>query len=420
MPRFRYTAIDNTGKEISDELDAATLEEAVKQLEASDFRIQNIQEISGSDTDVTSDESESDKSESAEPDSSERSSSGVWLSEKDFLSIGDPIVNMTKAGLPLESGLRALSEEVPSRRMRKTLAAISERLARGEPFEKIVASGQIAAPRAVLELFRSGVAKARLGPLLEEYIEYSRRGTDLRLKVLGGLLYSVVLIVGLAAVLMFYLIWMVPEFAKIFGGFDMELPVITILLINISSILELAGLWVFIGLVVAAFFVWLFALRNKKAFRRRLFCSIPLIGTSFRNSSLATFCHLLALLVENRVSMTAALRVAGIGSRDADIEQSSLQLAAEVEQGARLDEAAYTRRQFPMNLLHVFRWSNREETFPEALHAAGEVFEGQARIQAGLVALVVEQFALIGIALSVGFIVIALFMPLMQMLNDLG
>ena len=172
--------------------------------------------------------------------------------------------------------------------------------------------------------------------------------------------------------------------------------------------------------VVAAFFIWLFAQRGNQVFRRRLFCSIPLIGTSSRNSSLSTFCHLLASLVENRVSMTAALRVAGIGSRDADIEQSALQLAAEVEQGARLDEAASTRRQFPMNLLHVFRWSNREETFPEALHAAGEVFEGQARIQAGLVALVVEQFALIGIALSVGFIVIALFMPLIQMLNEMG
>jgi len=420
MPRFRYTAIDNTGKEISDELDAATSEEAVKQLEASDFHKINIKEIDGNDPDPTSDESEADKLEDADPVSSEHPSSGEWMSEKDFAGIGDPLVNMTKAGLPLESGLRALSEEIPSRRMRKTLAAISERLARGEPFEKIVASGQIAAPRAVGELFRSGVAKGRLGPLLEEYLEYSRRSSDLRLKVLGGLLYSAVLIVGLAAVLVFYLIWLVPEFAKIFGGFDMELPVITILLINISSILELTGLWIFIGVVVAAFFIWLFALRNKKGFRRRLFCSIPLIGTSFRNSSLATFCHLLALLVENRVSMPAALRVAGIGSRDADIEQSSLQLAAQVEQGARLDEAAYTRRQFPVILLHVFRWSNREETFPEALHAAGEVFEGQARIQAGLVALVVEPIVLIGIALSVGFIVIALFMPLVQMLNDLG
>lgn len=398
MPRFRYLAVDSSGREVSAELEADSWEEAASHLEAEGLSVRTLERI----------------------EESKPVESGIQLTEKDFQTIGNPLADMTRSGLPLESGLRALSEEVPSRKMRRTLRTISERLATGESLENIVGDTRSGLPTSMRELFRAGIETGRLGILLDAYLSLARRSSEVRMQVMSGLAYSAILVVGFTLVVICYTVWLVPQFGQIFDGFDMELPVMTASLVGLSKLLNNPITWINIGillllLILGATIPWL-----GKPIRRRMFCSIPLIGTSFRNSSLSAFCHLLALMVENQVPLSKALRTAGAGSRDAELEAGCSQLASDLEQGAGLETAAAYRREFPNNLLHVFRWSNRDEIFPEALNAAGEIFEGQARIQAGLVSLIIEPVVLIGVALSMGWIVISLVMPLTQLWNDMG
>lgn len=348
-------------------------------------------------------------------------SGGEWLRDEDVTEVAGRVADVTKAGLPLESGLRALAEEAPSRRLRRALVHLTQRLDAGEPFEAVFAAEGPGLPGHLQRLIQAGLHTGRLGLLMEEYVEHVRRRADRRWQIVMSLVYPLLLTLLALIVVTFLLAGIVPDFKDIFEDFGMALPGVTLVLVSLSDLVVRHGVWVLAGVLVLGGGMWLgMTFWGGKPFRRRLFCIVPLVGPLFRSAALAGFFRLLAMLVENGVPLPDALRMAGQGANDADLRQTCDQLADDVQQGVTLDVAVVGRRQFPPSLQHVFHWSARRGAFPEALRAASDILESQTRIQAEAMALVCEPLILILLATCVGFVILGLFMPLIKLLNELS
>ena len=97
-----------------------------------------------------------------------------------------------------------------------------------------------------------------------------------------------------------------------------------------------------------------------------------------------------------------------------------MQIARELKQGASFSDAARSCLAIPKPLLLTFRWSNQTDEFPESLKANGELYAVQAENGADLLPIVLEPFLLFATAFTVGFVVMALFLPLIKLLNDLS
>ncbi|MFQ5731920.1 MAG: type II secretion system F family protein [Planctomycetaceae bacterium] len=399
MPRFRYTSIDESGRPASGEREAVSGDELRAALESEGHRVDTVEVV--------------------EPVGVEEPTrSAVQLTDKDFASLGDSIASVTTAGLPLESGLRALSEEIPSRRMKGALRSISDRLSRGEPLGEIVAGDIPGAPPALREVIRAGLATEQPGVILEAWSEQTRRAGEVGRTIWGGLLYSLLLLSVLLLVVAFFLTVIIPQSMPIFEDFGTELPGLTKFIIRLSSLLT--GYWagVLTGVAVLVVVAVVVCASTGARFRHRIIAWVPLIGSARRNASLATFCHLLAVLVERRVPFPAALQAAGAGSRDGVIEAACRELAVDVQRGQAVTHAA-TDRRLPPQLAQVFRWSNHPETFPEALRGSAAVFEGQARAQARLVPKVLEPIMIFGVGFCLLLFVVAMFLPLIKLISDL-
>jgi type II secretory pathway component PulF len=130
----------------------------------------------------------------------------------DITPNGDPPQpRETVVGLPLETGLRALSEEMPRGPMSRALTAVSNRLSRGETLQRILEDNREPTPLMLRELLRSGLAAGTLGVALAAWLNDTRRAGEVRRRILGGLAYPAVLAafaLGLFTVLM---VWVVPE-----------------------------------------------------------------------------------------------------------------------------------------------------------------------------------------------------------------
>lgn len=343
------------------------------------------------------------------------------LGERDFAEIAGGIGDLARSGLPLVPGLRAMREEIPSRRVRRALSLLSNRLEQGESLEAALQATGRQVPEHMRGLLEAGVRSGNLALVLEQYLIYTRAGRDMRRRMWFNLGYPVVLIVLMFALAWFMMAVIVPQFREIFEDFGVELPMITELLLFLSSLFSTNGLWIalaVLGLLVGA---WLLArMLGGSPLVRRALCSIPLIGPPFRYTSLSEFCHLLGILVENHVQLPEALRMAGSGSQDSDLRQGSRLVAGEIERGESPDLAALRVNGFPRELAPVFRWSQQRDAFADALHAAGEIFGARAHVQSTLVAPVLEPVIVIGVAVAMGFMVIALFLPLIKLLNDLS
>lgn len=379
MPRFRYKAIDQNGREVSAEIDADTQASASEQLQSDGLEVVSIESIEVTPTPTTA--------------------------------------STNNSPLPLESGLRALSEEMPAGRMRTAMADIGRRIEHGETLDAILAAGNVPSP--LDDLMRAGLASNRLRETLEAWLRYARQAIDLRRRIWIGLAYSLLLFGALLLTVLVLFTLVIPDLGSIFTGFNTELPKTTRWLIAASNLLVDHGVIVAggcilgIGLLIA---IWK---SIRRPVRARLLSYIPVVGGAYRNASLSTYCHLLAVLVEQRVSMSASLSAAGTASGDAELEQGSRQIAEAVEQGQPLASAARARLEFPARMSAIFRWSKREAAFPQTLHAAGMAYAAQLRVRARLIGLIVEPIVIVGVALFVAGTIIAFLFPLVKLLSDL-
>ena len=331
------------------------------------------------------------------------------------------VVALAQAGLPLAPGLRALAEEIPSGRVRRSLHALSERLERGESLDTVLAESSRLVPPPLRALLAAATGSGNLGLLLDRYLMLSRANRDLKRRLWLSLAYPLLLILASIGVLAFILMWITPEFRNIFEGFDVELPAITVALVTVSKFLVDYGGVILLGTVlVGGLLVFCVPLLVGRANLRRMLHVVPILGSMLQFSGLAGFCHFLALLLEGRVRLADALRLSGAACGDASLNQHAAELARGIEGGLSLIDATFGLPSFPQSLMHVFRWQTRGDAFADILRANAEVFEARARTQSGMLGGIIEPFVLVGVATVIGGTVVSLFMPLIKLLNELS
>src|SRR5262245_35284461 len=243
MPTYAYTAIDSRGSRVTGQIEASDPDAAVSQLTDQGLRIESIQRV--------------------------LPAAEVWIegaqapamSAREAHDVGGHIAEVVSAGVPLEGGLAAIAEEFPWGRMRSTLRRVVGHLEHGADLESALsASG---APAYLAALVRSGKRSGRTAEILENYIAGSRSVSDMRQTLWMALAYPLVLLILSVPLAWFLIFRLIPQFASIFEGFQMQLPGITWFVIATSEILAKHGLTLLasiFGAIVVFFFIMRVAL----------------------------------------------------------------------------------------------------------------------------------------------------------------
>lgn len=396
--KFRYTATDQQGRQTSGEMEAAGAQDVTARLEAEGLRVDSVEPLAPQ------------EAAGGRPES---------LSGKDFQELSGHISDITQGELPLGPGLMALAEEMPKGRIRSGVISMVRQLDSGADLETVLQSQ--GAPADLRALVRAGVRSGQVGEVLAQYVTHARSVGILRRRALLGSAYPAVLLTAGAVLLVAIMVCIIPQFKKIFYDFGTELPGITMLLITISNLLVNWGIWILvigIPVCIGAWFLMKWLLGD--VLYRRLVCHIPFVGPMLRFCELARFSNLFALLIENEVPMPEALRVAGEAVADAEIRDACRNLALDVESGQPLSRAAHALTGFPASFVHALTREEHRQALPETMHALADMFEGRARIQTSFVGTIFEPLIVVFLGCTIGFMVIALFLPLIRLLNDLS
>ncbi len=333
------------------------------------------------------------------------------------------VAQLAEAGLPLEAGLRAFSEEAPSWRLRRTLRRMSSELEQGRPPEQVLSESGRGVPGYLRGLVRAGIQCGQLGGVLEEFLRTVRRRRELRTQYWLAFAYPLLLmpVIGLGGVFLMY--WIVPKFKDIFNDFGVQLPSLTLAVISIAdTVVWLVHHWFWVLVIVAVLASVVCALRflPGRASRVRWWQHIPLVGTPSRMRGLSEFCSLLGLLVGGRIPLPEALRLTAGAMDDPNLRQGAERLAVRVESGETVEDAVRILPHFTPTLANLFRWANREGTFAEALRTAGDLYAARAQVQSGMAALFFQPWLMLIGGGFLGLLVISLFLPLIKLLNELS
>ena len=340
--------------------------------------------------------------------------SGVSAAELSMLT--RQLATLARAGLPLEEALLAVSQQSEKPRVQSMVLGVRAKVLEGHT----LADGLGEYPRVFPEIYRATVAAGEqaghLDDVLERLADYTENREVIRQKVLGALLYPIVLTVMCFAIISVLLVFVVPKVVGVFDSYNAKLPLSTRVLIGTSSFLRHYGIWLLIGVAIL---VWLGLKRLKNPETRLKFdrwqLRVPVVGRIVRGFNTARFTRTLSILSGSSVPVLEALRIAAAVVTNLPMREAVNIAAQRVREGAPIGRSLATSRLFPPMMIHLIssvESSGQLETLLE------RTAQSQERELDGLLTALVGLLGpllIVGMGLFVVGIVFAMLLPIFQM-----
>jgi type II secretory pathway component PulF len=221
------------------------------------------------------------------------------------------LANLLAAGLPLSKALHLLRREASHPGAKNVWGKIHDEVVGGTSLADALNQWPKVFSSVYVAMVRAGEAGGFLHVVLQQIADFRSREADLKGKVKAAMVYPCVLGIFACLVLAFLLVFFIPKFSEIFGGFGAQLPILTRIIVAVSQNVIKFGPFVLVGLVIGIVVIkrWL-ATESGKRFVERVMLKTPALGKVIARFALVRFCRMLGTLVGAGVPLVAALRTA--------------------------------------------------------------------------------------------------------------
>jgi general secretion pathway protein F len=338
------------------------------------------------------------------------------VSAADLALLTRQLATLVRAGLPLEEALLAVSQQSEKPRVQSILIGVRARVMEGHT----LAVGLGDFPAVFPEIYRATVAageqSGHLDTVLERLADYTESREQTRQKVMGAMLYPIVLMVMCFTIVSILLAYVVPKVVDVFENNRAQLPLATRVLVGLSDFARHYGLWLLLALAAAGFLFWRWS-RQPEPRRRvhRSLLSTPLLGRLLRGMNTARFTRTLSILTASAVPVLDALRIAGDVVTNLPMRDAVAEAAARVREGAAIGRSLAQSRLFPPMTIHLISSGESSGELEAMLERAAL---NQERELDGLIAAMVGLLGpllIIVMGLFVLAIVFAMLLPIFEM-----
>ena len=429
MPTFQYEAMDNTGLEVKDTIDAASEQEAQSKIREKGFFVTKIAEKGRAKKTKSDAKTKGDAKTQAEtkkkPPAKKKKGGGGFsiggVSGKKLCTFTRQLSTLQDAGLPILRSLRILETQLKPGPLKGSLIGVIDDIESGSTLSEAMSKQPKAFDNLYVNMVKAGEAGGALEVILQRLAEFKERSESLKRKVKGAMIYPCAVITVATLIVGFIMYYIIPKFKKIFDDFGTELPGITVVLIQASD--AVVNYW-YLGPVIP-FALWLMIKIIKKNKTGAyvvdwIALKIPLLGLIFRKSIIARTCRTLGTLVASGVPILEALAITRDTAGNGVIYKGYEHIIAAIREGESMAVPLRETRMVDEIVVNMVDVGEETGALDTMLYKVSDVFDEEVGVLVeGLVNLL-EPLMVVILGLIVGFIVIALFMPLIKLLNDLS
>jgi len=422
MPRYTYVALDARGQEASGVIEANTQNDAVGQLRQAGFFPKTIAE-EGKGKAAKVQKAAVTQSAASKPISLNLPFlEKKTVKGKTLMIFTRQLATLIDAGLPLLRGLTVLAKQEPDPVLRKVIVSLAEAVQGGGTFSESLAGH----PKIFNKLFVNMVKAGELGGVLELVLlrlaEFQEKAQKIKNKVVAAMFYPAIVLVIAIAIMAFLLVFIVPKFQAIFddmlGG--KPLPALTRFVIGASDAVKNNILIIIVGIVVLAI-LYKIVKRTPKgaALLDALKMKAPLFGDLTRKSAISRFSRTLGTLVTSGVPILQALNITRETAGNVVIANAIMKVHDSVKEGESIVQPLEASGVFPPMVISMIDVGEETGQLPEMLLKVAEVYDDEVdNAVTGLTSLL-EPIMIVFLAVVVGTIVIALFMPLISIISGM-
>jgi type IV pilus assembly protein PilC len=422
MPNFTYVALDARGQQVTGVIEAASQNEAVGALRQAGYFPKSV------DVETKASKAKASKSVAKAAAAPAAKGGGISLFKKQtvkgkiLMIFTRQLATLIDAGLPLLRSLTVLANQEKDPALRSTITQLAESVQGGSTFS----DGLSVHPRIFNKLYVNMVKAGELGGVLELVLlrlaEFQEKAQKIKNKVVAAMFYPIIVLVIAIAILTFLLIFIVPKFEAIFADMlgGQKLPALTQFVIGSSKFVTANILWIAGGAIVI-FVAYKFIARTEKG--RHAIDTIqlkaPLFGDLTRKSAISRFSRTLGTLVTSGVPILQALTITRETAGNVVIADAITKVHDAVKEGESIVAPLEASGVFPPMVISMIDVGEETGQLPEMLLKIAEVYDDEVdNAVQGLTSLL-EPIMIVMLAVIVGTIVIALFLPLIGIISGL-
>lgn len=432
MPKFSYVALDSRGKETKGTIEVGSQSEAITRIKDMGLHPTKVVELDKA-------KPKQDKAAAKSADSKAPQKKGLNMNinlnikipflggkvkPKVLTTFTRQLATLVDAGLPLLRGLRVLERQERNPTLKKVINDLAASIEAGSTFSEALAQHPKVFNRLYVNMVRAGEVGGVLEVVLNRLAEFMEKAQKIKGKVISAMFYPCAVITVAVGILSVLMVYVVPKFKTIFAdllGPGKELPQFTQIVLSISD--TIANHFVVTVICVAAFISALNIFIRTKAGRRifdRFKLNMPIIGPVLKKAAIARLTRTLGTLISSGVPILQALTIVKETSGNAIVADAIHAVHESVKEGETITAPLEASGIFPPMVISMVDVGEQTGALPEMLMKIADTYDDEVDNAVAAMTSLLEPIMIIFLAGIVGSIVIALFLPLITIIDQLG
>ena len=344
------------------------------------------------------------------------------ITQADITVFTRQLATMMKAGLPLMQAFDIVAKGHSNASMTKLLMDIRGDIEQGTSMADAFAKHPKYFDRFYSNLVRAGEAGGVLESLLDKLATYKEKTQAIKKKVKSALTYPAAVLVVAIALVIVMMMFVLPEFGKVYDGMGVALPALTQFMMNISDFFVAYGWLVIIGLIgsVVGFYQWL--QRSPKLQKRvdALVLKMPIFGGIVRKATIARWARTTSTLFAAGVPLVETLDSVAGASGNIIYEEATQEIRSKVNQGISLTSGMVATDLFPNMMVQMASIGEESGALDDMLNKAAEFYEDEVDNAVSQLSSLMEPIIMVVLGGIVGVILVAMYLPLFNLGNVVG
>ena len=420
MARFTFTALDSKGKEVQGEIEAENQSAAIARIREKSLFPSKVAPVAGG---------------GAAAPAKKAKASGMNMEikmpkflqgrvkTKDLTVFTRQMSTLVNAGLPLMRAIRVLQRQEKNPALKDALSQMADSIESGSTFAEALAAHPKIFDRLFINMVKAGEVGGVLDVVLTRLSEFQEKAEKIKGKVKSAMTYPIVVLVMAVGILMFLMTYIVPKFSDIFGDLmgGKGMPAITQFVMNVSEVLKTKAIFVVIGIAVFVLILKLIAKTNKGRYGLDYFkLHAPVFGDLVTKTSISRFTRTLGTLMGAGVPVLQALNIVKETVGNEVISKAVTTIHDAVKEGENMAPPIASSKVFPPMVVSMVEVGEETGALPDMLMKVADSYDEDVDNAVASMTSIIEPLLIIFLAVVVGSIVIALFMPLVSIMGSLA
>lgn len=412
MAKFKYIALDKEGRELSGVIESTSENRARKDLAAQGFSVSRIAEVA-----AIASEKKASGAKAKKP------LFGTGVGKENITVFSRQLSTLLKAGLPLLRSLEVIARQEKNPYFKAIVDQLADNVRTGNKFSDGLSQHPKIFDKLYVNMAKAGEAGGVLDVVLDRLSTFQEKALKTTNKVKSAMVYPIVIMGVAVAIVAILMIFVVPQFQKIFTDMlkgNARMPALTQTIIDISDFMKenyiLTGL-IIVGVIlfVKIFFKTKIGIRVWDTAALKL----PKIGDLVMKSTVARFTRTFGTLLASGVPILEALTITRGTINNSLISDALSRVHDRVRDGENLSTPLDQQKIFPTMVTSMVEVGEETGQLPEMLNRIADNYDEEVDNSVGAITSIIEPIMIVFLALVVGTIVIALFLPIIQIIQNL-